>query len=146
MDDIPVNASNIAYYRDFFSVIFSDYHLFDRMYGFADVDEKKVNYLLRTMDLDEKTSYRKGRFTNINLSTGQKKRLAMITALMEDKPVCIFDEVAADQDPEYRKYFYEVILKDLRDKGKTVIAATHDDRYFHVADRVLKLDYGKFIN
>jgi putative ATP-binding cassette transporter len=146
LDDIPLDSSNIAYYRNFFSVIFSDYHLFDRMYGLDGVDEKKVNHLLADMGLDEKTAYRKGRFTNINLSTGQKKRLALITALMDDKPVCIFDEVAADQDPEYRKYFYEVILKDLRDKGKTVIAATHDDRYFHVADRVLKLDYGKFIN
>lgn len=146
MDDISINKSNVAYYRTFFSIIFTDYHLFDRMYGLEEVDEEKVNNLLRTMELDEKTSYRNGCFTNIDLSTGQKKRLALITALMEDKSVCIFDEVAADQDPQYRKYFYEVILKELRDKGKTIIAATHDDKYFHLADRVLKIDYGKFIN
>jgi len=110
VDDVPVNATNIAYYRNFFSVIFSDYHLFDRMYGLTNIDEKRVNQFLKTMDLDEKTSYLDGRFTNVNLSTGQKKRLALITALMEDKPVCIFDEVAADQDPEYRKYFYPELL------------------------------------
>ncbi|RKZ40912.1 MAG: hypothetical protein DRR00_32115, partial [Candidatus Parabeggiatoa sp. nov. 3] len=80
------------------------------------------------------------------LSTGQKKRLAFITAILEDKPIYVFDELAADQDPAFRQYFYEVVLQELKQQGKTIIAVTHDDKYFHVADRVLKMEYGQIVN
>jgi len=69
----------------------------------------------------------------------------MIVALLESRPICVFDEWAADQDPIFRKYFYEVLLNDLRSRGKTIIAVSHDDRYFSFADRVLKMEYGKFV-
>lgn len=143
-DDIAVNMTNYAHYRNFFSIIFSDFHLFDRLYGIKEINEDRLNSLLNTMGISEKTACIDGRFTNINLSTGQRKRLALLVALMEDKPIYVFDEVAADQDPEFRKYFYEVLLMELKKQGKTIIAVSHDDRYFHVADRVLKMDYGKF--
>lgn len=76
------------------------------------------------------------------MSTGQKKRLAYIASVLEDKQIYVFDEWAADQDPEFRKYFYEVLLQDLKQKGKTIIAVSHDDRYFSAADKVIKLEYG----
>jgi putative ATP-binding cassette transporter len=98
------------------------------------------------MDLNKKTRYTEGKFTNIALSTGQRKRLALITTLLEDKPIYVLDEWAADQDPSFRKYFYEVILEELKAQGKTIIAATHDDKYFDVADRILKMDYGKIVD
>ncbi|MBT6563145.1 MAG: AAA family ATPase, partial [Candidatus Scalindua sp.] len=113
------------------------------LYGFGEVDTKKVNDLIKLMELDKKTQYVDGKFTETNLSTGQRKRLALIAAFLEDKPIYMFDEVAADQDPEFRAYFYNELLLDLKKRGKTVIAATHDDKYFHVADRVLKMEYGK---
>ena len=97
------------------------------------------------MKLDLKTEVIDGKFTNIDLSTGQRKRLAMIVSLLDDRPICVYDEWAADQDPDFRKYFYDILLKDLKNKGKTIIAVSHDDRYFHVADRVLKMEFGKFI-
>jgi len=143
VDDVPVDRTNAHHYRDLFSIIFTDFHLFDRLYGLKDVNEDRVLELIDQMELAEKTSFEDGRFTNINLSTGQKKRLALIASYMEDKSVFVFDEVAADQDPRFRKHFYEVLLKDLQRQGKTVIAVTHDDRYFHVADRVLKMEYGR---
>ena len=77
------------------------------------------------------------------LVTGQRKRLALIVALLEDKPIYVFDEWAADQDAEFRQRFYEQIIPDLVARGKTVIAVTHDDRWFHKCDQLLKLDYGK---
>jgi putative ATP-binding cassette transporter len=77
---------------------------------------------------------------------GKKTRLAFIAAVMEDKPIYIFDELAADQDPSFRKYFYEVLLQDLKKQGKTIIAVTHDDKYFHLADRVLKMESGQLFN
>ncbi len=133
-------------YRELFSIIFTDFHLFDKLYGLGEVDSKKVNDLIKLMRLDDKTQYLDGKFTNTNLSTGQRKRLALITAFLDDKPIYVFDEVAADQDPQFRAYFYNELLMDLKKQGKTVIAATHDDKYFHVADRVLKMEYGQIQN
>jgi putative ATP-binding cassette transporter len=68
-----------------------------------------------------------------------------VTAVLENKPIYIFDELAADQEPQFRQYFYEVVLNDLKKQGKTIIAVTHDDNYFHIADRVLKMEYGRLL-
>lgn len=146
LDDEEVDQMSYQSYREFFSIIFTDFHLFDRFYGLSTIDEQRVKSLLRLMELDKKTKYVNGKFTNVNLSTGQKKRLAFIAAVLEDKPIYIFDELAADQDPHFRQYFYEVILKDLQKQGKTIIAVTHDDKYFNTADRVFKMEYGKLID
>jgi len=127
-------------------VIYSDYHLFERLYGINDVDNRRVFDLLRLMEIERKTTWQNGRFMNQDLSTGQKKRLALIVTLLEDRPICIFDEWAADQDPAFRKFFYETLLPDLKRQGKTIICATHDDRYFHVGDRVLKMEMGQFVD
>lgn len=132
-------------YRNQFSIVFTDFHLFDRLYGITQIDDDRLAQLLHEMELDVKTSYYEGRFSTLNLSTGQRKRLALIVALLDDKAVLVFDEWAADQDPVFRKHFYEVILPELKRQGKTIIAATHDDRYFPVADRVLKMEYGRFV-
>src|SRR5690606_33174081 len=98
------------------------------------------------MQLDKKTQYVNGRFTNIELSSGQRKRLGLIIALLEDRPIFVFDEWAAEQDPEFRKFFYTHILAILKSRDKTVIAITHDEHYFHVADRVLKVEYGRIVD
>jgi len=142
IDDEEIDEYNYQSYRDLFSIILTDFHLFDRFYGLEDVDKRLVNKLLKEMQLNNKTHFINGRFTNTSLSTGQRKRLALILAILEDKDIYVFDEWAADQDPEFRKYFYITILKELKKRGKTVIAVTHDDSYFHVADRVFRIDYG----
>ena len=129
--------------RSLFSAIFYDFHLFDRLYGLEDIDADRVNNLIRLMQLEEKVRFDGDRFSTLDLSTGQRKRLAMVAAIMEDKPICMFDEWAADQDPEFRQYFYEALLPSFKAEGKTIIAVSHDDRYFHVADRVVKLEYGQ---
>jgi len=97
------------------------------------------------MDLEGRTDIRNKAITNRDLSTGQRKRLALIAATLEEKPILVLDEWAADQDPIFRRFFYETLLPDLKNTGRTIIAATHDDRYFHVADRVLKMEYGLFM-
>lgn len=143
VDGVLVQPGNVAPYREMISAIFSDFHLFTKLYGLAGVDEASVHRLLAQMQLDGKTSFAKQRFTRRDLSTGQRKRLAMIVALLEDRPVCVFDEWAADQDPEFRRYFYEELLPALKRRGKTVIAVSHDDRYFRCADRVVTMESGK---
>lgn len=142
LDGEPVGAENYQFYRELFSIIFTDFHLFKKLYGLESVDENQVRELIGQMELSKKTDYADGRFTNIDLSTGQKKRLAYIAALLEDKAIYVFDEWAADQDPRFRKLFYEKFLDDLRAMNKTVIAVTHDDRYFHAADRILHIENG----
>jgi len=145
IDDISLDRDSVASFREMFSIVFADFHLFEKLYGVAEIDAARIKGLILEMELDRKTSFSNGGFTNANLSTGQRKRLALITALMDDKPVYVFDEVAADQDPVFRKYFYETFLAKLKSEGKTVIAVSHDDRYFHVADRIIRMDYGKVI-
>lgn len=142
VDSGPVNDFNYPAYRSLFSVIFTDFYLFDKLYGIKDVSSEEVNYWLEKMQMLHKVSFHEGGFTSVDLSTGQRKRLAFIAAILENKPILVLDEFAADQDPQFRKYFYETLLLELKDRGVTVIAVTHDDHYFHVADRIMKMDEG----
>jgi len=141
--DAPVTSENIQSYRENFSAIFSDFRLFRRLYGLLGTSDAAVAELLREMQLAHKVQFDGDRFSRLELSSGQRKRLALVVALLENRPILVFDELAADQDPEFRRVLYEELLPSLRDEGRTVIAATHDDRYFHVANKVVKLEYGK---
>jgi putative ATP-binding cassette transporter len=132
-------------YRELYSAIFYDFHLFDKLYGLESVDPEKINELLKLMQIQNKTEFKDNGFTKLDLSTGQRKRLALIVTFLEDKPIYIFDEWAADQDPQFKKYFYDELLKKLKAEGKTVLAVSHDDRYFHLADRVIKMEFGKIV-
>ncbi|MEA2695066.1 MAG: hypothetical protein QOJ16_4453 [Acidobacteriota bacterium] len=143
VDGVKVDPANYDEYRDLFSVIFSDYHLFKRLYGIPGVTEEQVARLLDLLRIEGKTRFSNGEFETLDLSTGQKKRLALLVSFLENRPICVFDEWAADQDPVFRKFFYEVLLRRMKEEGRTIIAATHDDRYFHVADRVLRMEDGK---
>lgn len=133
------------FYREHYTTIFTDFHIFDKLYGLDDIDGKMVNDLLSKMKINHKTQYHENKFTNIRLSTGQRKRIAYISTLLEDKQIYVFDEWAADQDPEFRKKFYNVFLDEMRAVGKTVIAVSHDDQYFQSADRIIKMDEGKIV-
>lgn len=130
-------------YRQLFTTIFSDYHLFDELIQDQDhLPEQARNYLKR-MDILHKVDIRNGVFTTTDLSTGQRKRLALVNAWLENRTILVFDEWAADQDPTFRQIFYTELLPDLKHLGKTIIVISHDDRYFNVADRVIKLENGK---
>ena len=143
VDGTIIETGNYAAYRRLFSIIFTDFHLFDKFYGVPGVDAHKVNEWLEKMQIQHKVEYKNGGFTSTNLSTGQRKRLAFIAAMLEDRPILVIDEFAADQDPQFRQYFYETLLSEVKNMGKTIIAVTHDDHYFHVADRVWKMDEGR---
>ena len=138
-----VTPATVQRYREMFSAIFSDFHLFRRLYGLLGTDEAAVTRLLRQMQIDHKVQFAGDQFSNLDLSTGQRKRLALVVSLLEDRPILVFDELAADQDPDFRRFLYEELLPSLKAAGRTVIAATHDDRYFAVADKVVKLEYGR---
>jgi len=142
LNDVPISSLNVDTYRQYFSTVFTDFHLFDLFYGLPDVTDGEVDALLKRFRLDEKTLYHAQRFSTQDLSTGQRKRLALLTALLEKRPILVLDEVGADQDPEFRRFYYEELLPELIAAGKTILVVSHDDRHFGVAARVLYMDYG----
>jgi putative ATP-binding cassette transporter len=82
------------------------------------------------------------RLSDVRFSQGQRKRLALLMAAVEQRDCLLLDEWAADQDPQFRQFFYHELLPALQSQGKTIIAITHDDHYFDRADRLLKMDAG----
>lgn len=130
-------------YRDHISAIFSDFHLARRLYGVRTLDPARVQELLERYELAGKTKLVGDAFSTVDLSTGQRKRLALVVAELADKPVIVLDEWAADQDPHFRRDFYETILPDLKQRGKMVICVTHDDRWFDLADRLYHMNEGR---
>ena len=140
-----VDWSNYQQYQNLYSIIFSDYHLFDQVYGLETAaEEEKVNALLQSMGLSgEKVRYAAGAFSTTRLSSGQKKRLALVTSLLEDKEIYIYDEVAADLDPEFRDQFYYELLPELKGRGKTIFVVSHDQQYWLVPDRLLNFRDGQ---
>ncbi|MBS0181965.1 MAG: cyclic peptide export ABC transporter [Nitrospira sp.] len=146
LDGAPIDEINRENYRQLFSVVFSDYHLFDTLFGLnrTGLDGQAREYLDR-LQLRGKVQIRDGELSTQSLSQGQRKRLALLTAYLEDRPFYVFDEWAADQDPVFRRVFYEELLPDLKARGKTALVITHDDQYFSVADRCVRMDLGKII-
>ncbi|MFP5263079.1 MAG: cyclic peptide export ABC transporter [Blastocatellia bacterium] len=144
LDGQRVTAENREYYCQFFSVVFSDFYLFETLLGLDDqhLSAKARDYLIQ-LQLSHKVEVKEGVLSTTDLSTGQRKRLALLTACLENRPIYVFDEWAADQDPLFKEVFYRQILPELRHRGKTVLVITHDDRYYNTADHIIKLDYGK---
>ena len=141
-----ITDANREWYREHFSIIFSDFHLFKKLLGQSDSQvDRLVPHYLRLLHLDQKVTVSDRTFSTLDLSQGQRKRLALVTAYLEDRSIYVFDEWAADQDPQYKEIFYKTLLPDLRARGKTVIVITHDDRYFHLGNQVIKLDDGKVV-
>lgn len=140
----PVTDENRDWYRQHFTVVFSDFFLFDSLLGLEapKLDEKAREYLVK-LQLNHKLDVNEGVLSTTQLSQGQRKRLALLTAYLEDRSIYLFDEWAADQDPTFKQTFYHSLLPELKARGKTVIVISHDDRYYEVADRVIKLEDGK---
>jgi putative ATP-binding cassette transporter len=129
-----LDSDELGRLRSLFAVVFADYHLFQRLYG-STADEAVAERHLIDLGLGGKTELKDGAFTSLRLSSGQRTRVALVIAMLEDRPIYVFDEWAADQDPVFRDRYYYEILPALRDAGKLVIAVTHDEAYFHCCDR-----------
>ncbi len=141
----PVTEENIDTYRQNFSAVFADFHLFEHLLE-PDPDQttlsSRAQHYIDALGMTHKVKVVDGRFSTLGLSTGQRKRLALVSAYLEDRPIYLFDEWAADQDPAFKRVFYTELLPELKSRGKTAIVITHDDAYFSYADRVIKLEDG----
>lgn len=144
LDGQQIDDQNREWYRQHFAVVFADFFLFDRLLGLDrdDLDAEAESYLKR-LRLDHKVTVAGGKLSTTSLSQGQRKRLTLLTAYLEHRPIFLFDEWAADQDPVFKDVFYTELLPQLREQGKTILCISHDDRYFRYADRIIKLDYGQ---
>lgn len=144
LNGTAVSAANIASYRSHFSAVFADFHLFEEVIGHDDATlALRANDFVAKFGMAHKVNVADGKFSTLALSTGQRKRLALVSAYLEDRPVVLFDEWAADQDPVFKRVFYTEVLPDLQARGKTVLIITHDDAYFPYADRIVKLADGQ---
>ncbi|MFA0812844.1 cyclic peptide export ABC transporter [Microbulbifer epialgicus] len=133
--------------RQSISAIYSDFYLFTELFGFNDRDIDYVaNMYIDDLGLRGKVSIKEGKFSTTELSDGQKKRLALLIAYLEDREIFIFDEWAADQDPKFKGIFYKKIIPSLIKMNKIVIVISHDDRYFDNADKLIKMSAGKVID
>jgi putative pyoverdin transport system ATP-binding/permease protein len=147
LDDKPVTGANRESFRQMFSVVFNDFYLFESLLGLgaAGIDRQAREYLA-LLQLDHQVTVQDGALSTTDLSKGQRKRLALLTAYLEDRPIYVFDEWAADQDPLFKKIFYTQLLPDLKARGKGLLVITHDERYFHLADRIIQLEDGKLFD
>ncbi|MDL5364780.1 cyclic peptide export ABC transporter [Xanthomonas sp. NCPPB 2654] len=141
--DQAIGNTSIGTYRQAISAIYSDYHLFDQILGVTDEGlAAMVDHYLHALQLDGKVKYEQGKFSTLSLSDGQRRRMALLVAMIDDKQLYLFDEWAADQDPTFKSVFYDEILPALKAKGKAIVVITHDDRYFHLADQLVVLGEG----
>jgi putative ATP-binding cassette transporter len=147
LDGQPVTAQNREAYRQMFSVVFNDFYLFETLLGLVapNLDRQAQDYLTR-LQLDRDVEIRDGVLSTTDVSKGQRKRLALLTAYLEDRPIYVFDEWAADQDPVFKAIFYQQILPELKARNKCVVVITHDERYFDLADRTIRLEDGKLVH
>lgn len=143
VDDIMIEQGSKQAYRSLFSSIYTDNYLFDKVFGLEGNYDREMNELLKELGLASKVNFVNGAFSTIDLSFGQRKRLSLAASLLENRPVYVFDELAANQDMEFKEYFYKSLLPALKAKGKIVIVVTHDEKYFNVADKHYKMEAGK---
>jgi putative ATP-binding cassette transporter len=134
LNNTPIGPENMIAYRNLIAAVFSDNHLFRKLYGMPQIDPAASHMLFHLLEMEGKTSIVDRAFGKITLSGGQRKRLALIALLLEDRPIYVFDEWAADQDPHFREKFYRDILPRIQAAGRTVIAVTHDEKYFDVPE------------
>jgi len=148
LDGRPVTNASRDEYRGLMSAIFFDYHLFQKLYGIPEADAAEVDRLLAKFRLTDKTSLTNGEFRTLDLSGGQRRRLALIVSMLEKRPIMILDEWTAEQDPEFRRKFYDELLPEMLQAGATIVVITHDDRYLdelHLTARRIRMDEGRIV-
>jgi putative ATP-binding cassette transporter len=143
IDNQNVSRANLQDYRELFSAVFGDFHLSRYLDGVDDIALPEIDFWMKTLEIQDKVRFENRAFSTTELSTGQRKRLALVATVLEQRPIIVLDEWAADQDPIFRRKFYREILPMLRERGWTIIAVTHDSRFFDSADVQMHMEDGK---
>jgi putative pyoverdin transport system ATP-binding/permease protein len=149
LDGIRVDDSTREKYRSLLTAIFVDYHVFLKLYGISNLDPVEADRLLTEFRLIAKTRLTDHEFRTLDLSDGQRKRLALVVALLEKRPLLLLDEWTSDQDPDFRRKFYQELVPAVNQAGATIVAISHDDRYLNEIEfpfRRLRMDEGRFVD
>lgn len=101
--------------------------------------EKRCKTLLSLVGLEERISHKP-----TELSGGQQQRVAIARALVNDPDLILADEPTGALDSSSSVEIMD-LLKDLNQKGKTVIIITHDKNVAKFAKRTIQLKDGKII-
>jgi putative ATP-binding cassette transporter len=143
LDGVPIAATTL---RSLYGGVLADFHLFPRLYGYEPADPGRVAALLERYELSDVTRFQDGAFSTLELSTGQRKRLAMVVAEIEDRPIRLYDEWTADQEPRFREMFHTEILREQQAIGRTIVAISHDDGLYGLAARVVRMEEGRILS
>jgi putative ATP-binding cassette transporter len=143
VDGVALKPEDMNEYRAQFSAIFTTFHVFRQLYGLEGTSAELADETVERVRLSGITSIRSEGISRLDLSAGQRRRLALAIALLEDRNVMILDEFVADQDPEQREYFFGTLLPWLKSRGKTLVISTHDLHWLPYCDRVLTFQNGK---
>lgn len=146
LDDEPVTPDRLDAYRGLFSAVFSEFHLFSRLYGLDEQERGRIPASLDQLDLSHRVEVRDNAFSTLALSSGQKRRLALSVALAERRPIIVLDEFAADQDPAHRALYYDVLVPQMARDGHLIIAVTHDEHCFDKCDRLIRMEAGRIVS
>lgn len=146
LNDMPLTDETTATYRELFSAVFAQFHLFDHAYGMPEAELRELEARISQLGLAERVSLLGDKFSTTSLSAGQSRRLALAVALAEQRPIIVLDEFAADQDPANRAFFYDVLMPELSASGRLVLAVTHDDHQFGKCDRLIKMEAGRIVS
>ena len=146
IDGKKLRPKDYQSYRELFATVFGDFHLSRYLDGVRVFDDELAEELIEKLELPEKVYIQDNAFSDVDLSTGQRKRIALVAAILEKRKVLILDEWAADQDPLFRRKFYREILPMLKNMGITIIAITHDSRFFDASDNQLHMEEGQAVN
>jgi putative pyoverdin transport system ATP-binding/permease protein len=139
----PLEKRGMGSYRAGISAIFAKYHVFRTLFGLGHIHDRDVSATIIKVNLSGQTGVIKGVFTRMELSAGQKRRLALAVSLLENRDILILDEFVQDQDPNQRAFLFEQLLPELKEKGKTIILSTHDLAWTKACDKLVRLENGK---
>jgi putative ATP-binding cassette transporter len=146
LDGVAVTPETLDGYRGLFSAVFSEFHLFPRLYGLDEDERERVSPNLARLDLGHRVRVEDGAFSTLALSSGQKRRLALSITMAERRPIIVLDEFAADQDPAHRALYYDVLVPQMARDGHLVIAVTHDEHCFDKCDRLIRMEQGRIVS
>jgi putative ABC transport system ATP-binding protein len=102
---------------------------------------KKANELLATLGLEGR-----GKSAPLKLSGGQQQRVAIARALIHEPRLLVCDEPTSALDAELGRRVMSLIRDRSHQHDRAVIVVTHDDRIFHLADRIAQMDDGLIKN
>ena len=115
--------------------------VYGRLYGVKNLKDKIYN-LMKKLNLTEFMTRKTG-----ELSSGQKNRVSLAKAFINDPEILLLDEPTASLDPDVGDYIREVIEDFAANKGTTILLASHNmNEVERLCDEVMMMKNGEIID